>query len=139
MSELCSSGWVTRDLEFKRSQKGVLYVRFTLVEHFGHGEAGRKQYFEVWAWAEVAQSLRDQKIGKGSHIRVQGILELVDYMREDGKTRDKKLKLRLREWRLWEPGTHAGAPMPGGTKEPQASQPIGPVPVVDGEREPLPE
>ena len=86
MSELRSSGWVARDLEFKRSQKGSLYVRFTLVEHLGYGEASRKQYYEVWAWNEVAQSLLDQRIGKGSRIRVQGFLELVDYMHKDGKT-----------------------------------------------------
>ena len=68
MSELRSSGWVARDLEFKRSQKGSLDVRFTLVEHRGYGEASRKQYYEVWAWNEVAQSRLDQRIGKGSRI-----------------------------------------------------------------------
>ena len=139
MSELRSCGWVGRDLEFKRSQKGSLYVRFTLVEHLGYGEASRKQYYEVWAWNEVAQSLLDQRIGKGSRIRVQGFLELVDYMHKDGKTRDKKLKLRLREWRPWEPGKYTGPPMLGETEDPQVCQSPGPVPVVDGEREPLPE
>lgn len=139
MSELRSSGWVAQDLEFKISQKGVLYVRFILVEHYGHGEASRKQYFEVWAWEEIAQALRDQKIGKGSHIRVRGYLELVHYMRADGRTMDKKLKLRLREWKLWEPENSAGAPTLEEAEEPQVGRDPGPVPVVDGERVPLPE
>ena len=139
MSDLRSSGWVTQELEFRRSQKNALYVRFTLVEQIGYGEASRKQYYEVWAWEKTAQSLRDQKIGKGAHIWVRGFLELVDYVRKDGKTRDKKLKLRLREWRLWAPENKAGSPLPEKAEGVRAYPDPGPVPVLDGDREPLPE
>lgn len=137
MSDLRSSGWVTCDLEPKRSQKNSLYVRFSLMELAGCGEYSHKQYFEVWAWDAVAQSLLDQKIGRGSHLWVRGYLELVDYTKEDGKSKGRKMKLRLCEWKVLPPRGRSDRPKESDGAQ---SQPIsGPVPVVDGERAGLPE
>lgn len=137
MSELLSSGWVIRELEPQRSQKGNLYVRFTLAEPIGRGELARRQYFEVWAWDTVAQALLDRNIGKGSRLWVRGYLELVDYVRNNGAIRDKKMKLRLLEWKeLVRHGTPAS---PEGLQKTRGDHESGNTPVVDGEREELPE
>lgn len=37
-------------------------------------------------------------VGKGSVLWVSGSLELEEYAKKDGVTRDKRLKLKLKDW-----------------------------------------
>lgn len=139
MSYLRSFGWVANDLQPRRSQRDVLYVTFGLIERIGHGDSARKQYFEVWAWDKTAQSLLDGGVKKGSRIWIGGLLELVDYLKKDGKTRDKRMKVRLQEWSEGQFDQASDGPNQketGAACDPDA---IGPMAVVDGERECLPE
>lgn len=136
MADLRTIGRVTHDLEPKRSHQGALYLRFTLAERIGRGETAREQYFEVWAWDDLAQSLLEQKIGRGARLWVRGFLELVDYVQRDGTTRDKRLKLRLRQWSVLPPGVRTARPGPAG--QPLSPPTPEPLPVIDGERETLP-
>lgn len=54
---------------------------------------------------------------------MEGTLELEDYLKRDGWTRDKRLKVIALRWRYLQPRD---------TKVPEQ------VPEIDGEREPLP-
>ena len=73
------------------------------------------------------------KVRKGSLIWVSGSLELEEYTRNDGKTHDKRLKLKLGDWDY----------IPASQSKPECgvpqSEPAVPVGMVDGEREALPE
>ena len=136
MADLRTIGRVTHDLEPKWSHQGVLYLRFTLAERIGRGETAREQYFEVWAWDELAQSLLEQKIGRGARLWVRGVLVLVDYVQRDGTTRGKRLKLRLRQWRALPSG--ASTPRPGPAGHPPSPPSPEPPPGIDRGREALP-
>ena len=70
-------------------------------------------------------------VGKGSVLWVSGSLELEEYAKKDGVTRDKRLKLKLKDWGF------ASTQQPQG--RPGQDQSIPPPDIVDGEREDLPE
>ena len=66
-------------------------------------------------------------------IWVSGSLELEEYTKNDGKTHDKRLKLKLDDWDYvpaFQSKTESGIPQ---------SEIPGPMGTVDGEREALPE
>lgn len=139
MAELRSYGWVTNDLEPKKSVRHKLYVRFSMAERVGFGETAHTQYYDVWAWEQTAQSLIDQDVRKGSLIWARGSLELVDYTKRDGVTKDKRLKLRLHEWRYAQ-GESTKSKVSHPKEEGASQEPKDPGPaVVDGDREALPE
>lgn len=138
MADLRSFGWVTNDLEPKMSVRKSLYVRFSLAERVGYGETAHTQYYDVWAWGQTAQSLIDLNVRKGSLVWVRGSLELVDYTKRDGVTKDKRLKLKLLEWRYTQ-GGDTKAPHTNEKGVSQTAEHHGPIAVVDGERETLPE
>jgi single-stranded DNA-binding protein len=140
MSDLRSYGWVTNDLEAKTSSRNKLYVRFGLAEKIGYGESVHTQYYDVWAWEQIARSLINFGVKKGSLIWIHGSLELVDCTKRDGVTQDKRMKVKLYEWRCAQKERDKSEAShlkeEGVLPEPEA---IGPVAVVDGEREALPE
>ena len=133
MAKLMCIGRVTADLELRESARKEPYVRFSLAENLGYGETARTQYFQVWTWGHLAEKLVKRKVRKGSLIWVSGSLELEEYTRSDGETRDKRLKLKLDDWDYtpaFQSKTESGIPQ---------SNPTVPVGTVDGEREALPE
>lgn len=137
MAQLFTIGRVTADLEQKMSARGHPYIQFSLAERIGYGEAAHTQYYQVWAWEWLAQQLISRGVKRGSVIWVSGSLELEQYAKKDGVTRDKRLKLKLTGWDF----VPAGQPAQGSTKQrgiPQTEDP-GPAGVIDGERETLPE
>ncbi len=133
MAKLMCIGRVTADLEPCESTRKEPYIRFSLAERLGYGETARTQYFQVWAWGHFARNLINRKVRKGSLIWVSGSLELEEYTRKDGKTKDKRLKLKLDDWDYvpaFQSKTESGASQPEPASSPE---------LVDGEREPLPE
>ena len=70
-------------------------------------------------------------MGKGSVLWVSGSLELEEYAKKDGVTRDKRLKLKLKDWGFVPSQQHQGRP--------GQDQSIPPQGTIDGEREDLPE
>lgn len=144
MAKLLSFGRVTNDLELRQSARQNLYVRFGLAERIGYGERARTQFYEVWAWDQAAQRLSARGVKKGSLIWVCGALELVEYTKKDGVTKDKQLKLKLDDWGYAPPtGDRATRKQehPQVKEEGALPEPAPPVraDVVDGEREVLPE
>ena len=133
MAKLMCIGRVTADLEQRESSQKEPYIRFSLAENLGYGDKTHTQYFQVWAWGYLAKSLVKCKVRKGSLIWVSGSLELEEYTRNDGKTHDKRLKLKLGDWDY----------IPVSQSKPECgvpqSEPAVPVGIVDGEREALPE
>jgi hypothetical protein len=125
-------GQVQSDPELKTSAKDNPYLHLTLMERLGFGEQARKQYIQVWAWGVLARQLYDAGLSKGSQIWASGSLELTDYVKKDGVTHDKALKLKLREW------GHAGSE---NIADYAFSKPsgLGTAKVVDGDRESLPD
>ncbi len=132
MAQAYSIGRVTSDLELKVSVKKVPYLRFTIAERVGYRDSAHMQYIQVWAWDDMAQKLVDTGVKKGSLLRVSGSLELEEYTRQDGVTRDKRLKLRLKDWAFASAAKrHEGTPRP--KKEVPAPE------IINGDLEPLPE
>ena len=138
MSQLFTTGRVVTDLELKSSAKQNLYIHFTLVERIGYGETARSQAMNVWAWGYLAEQLKRFRVKKGSLIWVSGSLELEEYVKKDGVTPDKRLKLKLNDWGFVPketdrfPKKEKAAPTTSNT----APETPG---VIDGEREALPE
>ena len=97
MSQLYCIGRVVSELELKTSAKQVPYVCFSIAERVGYGKTAHTQYISVWAWGAMARQLAGG-VGKGSVLWVSGSLELEEYAKKDGVTRDKRLKLKLKDW-----------------------------------------
>ncbi len=131
MSQLYCTGRVTSELELKTSAKKVPYLNFPIVEYVGYGRNAHPQYLSVWAWGAMARQLVDGGVGKGSALWVSGSLELEEYAKKDGVTRDKRLKLKLKDWGF--------APTQQPQRRPGQDQSIPPPGTIDGEREDLPE
>lgn len=129
MSQLYCTGRVVSDLELKTSQKSVPYVCFPIAERVGYGRTSHTQYISVWAWGTMARQLADG-VGKGSALWVSGSLELEDYVKKDGVTHDKRLKLKLKDWGL--------VPSQQTQGRPDQDPSIPPPEIIDGEREDLP-
>ena len=126
-----SVGRVVSDPELRTSAKDNPYLRLTLMERIGIGEHARMQYIQVWAWGALARQLHDAGVSKGSQIWVSGSLELADFVKKDGVTHDKALKLKPREW------GHVGSE---NIADNALSGPsgFGIAGVIDGDRETLP-
>ena len=92
----------------------------------------------VWAWGYLAEQLKRFRVKKGSLIWVSGSLELEEYVKKDGMTPDKRLKLKLNDWGFVPketdrfPKKEKAAPAPNDTAHESSG-------VIDGEREALPE
>ena len=140
MAQAIAFGRVTTGLELKTSAKDTPYVMFSLAEHIGLGDSARTQFIQVWAWGHLAQQLVKCSVAKESMIWVTGLLELSDYTRRDGATKDKRLKLTLKDWGFL-PGTgrsrQRSVSQTGAMEAPAAEPP--PAEVIDGERDKLPE
>lgn len=140
MSQLFAVGRVTADLELKTSAKNNPYLRFSLAEQIGHGEGAHTQYIQVWAWGAQAHQLIRSSVGRGSLLWVSGSLELEEYTKKDGVTRDKQLKLKLKDWGF--SPTNGRRAQSAGTTESENTVPRGgpgTAGVIDGERDALPE
>ena len=124
-------GRIVSDPELKTSAQDNPYLRMTLMERIGNGEHARMQYIQAWAWGETARQLHNAGVSKGSQIWAFGSLELTDFLKQDGVTHDKALKLKLREWG------------PAGSENIAATaysnpRDFGNAEVIDGERNALP-
>ena len=82
----------------------------------------------------MAQRLAKCNLGKGDFIFLSGTLELEEFTKKDGVTKDKRLKLRLDDW--------TPVPQKRETDRPaQNETEVVPVSAeqIDGDREELPE
>ena len=85
----------------------------------------RTQYYQVVAFGAIASQFAKKLLHRGALVSVEGVLELEDYLKRDGWTRDKRLKVIAFRWRYLQPGE---------VEAPVSEQ----IPEIDGEREPLP-
>lgn len=140
MAQTTTIGRVTADLELKTSVNKNPYLLFSIAERIGYGEKGRTQYFQVWAWGDLARQLIRRGVKRGSLIWVSGSLELTAYTKKDGVTRDKQMKLTLKDWDFV-PDTGRSRQKPGQTADTAKVSAPAPLPakIIDGERENLPE
>ena len=129
MAQILVIGWITTELEMKYSERRVPYVRFGLAERTGFGNQVRTQYYQVWAWNETAQELISSGLKNGSPVRLSGTLVQEEYTRQDGITRDKRLKVLLSR------GGFISVSR-GGDSATHSQSTVG---YVDGDKEPLPE
>lgn len=138
MAQTTVIGRVTADLELKESINKNPYIQFCLAENIGHGETARTQYFEVWAYRDLAHQLLRAGVRKGSLVWLSGPLELVRYAMRDGQTTGMKLKLTLKDWGYASNRTRRPTDLPNGADR-APEEPCSPIDTIDGEREPLPE
>ena len=137
MSRVSFIGRVITDPELKESARKVPYIRLVMFEQLGYGPKARKQDYHVWTFGERALELHERGVKKGSLLWVSGPLELVDYLQQDGITKDKKLKVKLHDWDYvtsmnWKKSRDKQKSGP----EPETAAPAE---VIDGERDALPE
>ena len=128
MAQIQVIGWITNDLEMKYSERRTPYVRFSLAERIGFGNEMRTQFYQVWAWNETAQELISSGLKKGSHVRLSGTLMLEEYIRQDGITKDKRLRISLSSGGFTQVSK-------GGSNAPKSHSTVE---TVDGGKEPLP-
>lgn len=141
MAQVYVIGRVTADLEPQTSTRLNSYIRFDLAENIGYGETARVQFYQVWAWDNLARRLMKRKVKKGSLIWISGKLELEEYTKADGKTTDKRLKIRLHEWDYVPTGRgkpDADGEQAGPDAAGHTTPPIPPARGIDGERDDLP-
>ena len=112
------------------------HVTVILMERINFGENARNQFIQVWAWGNLAQQLIQLGVKTGSLVWVSGSLELEDYVKKDGKTRDKRLKLKLKDWGFVPRDKITKKQKGTSTSRDAASDKVG---VIDGDRETLPE
>lgn len=140
MGQLNTIGWVSSDLIRMVSKNQNPYIRFSLGERIGYGANARTQYYQVWASGDVMRQLTKATVRKGSLIWVSGSLELEEYTKKDGVTRDKRFNLTLKDWN-YVPSTGNNGNNPSHKQDAvPASEPNPPlIDTIDGERNPLPE
>lgn len=138
MAQLYTIGWAASEPRHGTSVNQNPYAMFSLGEHIGYGQRARTQYYQVWARGDVMHRLQKAGVKKGSLLWVSGSLELEEYTRKDGVTRDKGLRLELSDWGFV-PSQGRSVRCPGQTAE--TAQGLIPPPdsTIDGERENLPE
>ena len=90
---------VSDDIELKISTNNRPYLRFDLAERTGKGAYARTQYYQVVAFGAIASQFAKRGLCRGALISVEGTLELEDYLKRDGWTRDKRLKVIALRWR----------------------------------------
>lgn len=140
MAQVFIIGCVTADLELQISTNGNSYVRFSLAENIGYGETSKAQYYQVWAWENDAKHLVKRKVKQGSLIWVSGSIELEEYTKQDGKTRDKRLKVKMDNWDYIPLGKHNAKK--GMSPQETSAPPVEtnpPVREVNGDKEPMPD
>ena len=98
MSHVMVLGRVTADPEQKTSQNNHPYIRFDLAENTSNQGRPVTQYYQVWAWGEDVARLMKAKVKKDSCIYVTGNLFLDAYLKKDGVTTDKRLRINLSDW-----------------------------------------
>ncbi len=98
MAQVFIIGRVTTDFELQTSTNMHSYVRFGLAENIGYGESSKAQYYQVWAWESDAEHLIKRKVKQGSLIWISGSIELEEYTKQDGETKDKRLKVKMDSW-----------------------------------------
>lgn len=136
MAQTYVIGRVTADLELKTSINRNPYVRFDIAENVGSKEHRRTQYLQICAMGDDAERLVRARVKKGSLIWVSGSLELEVYTRRDGVTTDKRLKVLL-DWGFVPVGTDKAGTKALDSKSSESPSEISPV--IDGEREALPD
>lgn len=138
MSQIFVIGRVTADLELKTSATQNPYVRFDVAERIGNRQNFRTQFFQTCAWGGDAQRLSKAGVKKGSLIWISGSLELEEFVKRDGQTKDKRLKVLLDNWGFVPVGKAKGS---DGARTNDASEMPAPVfeAGIDGDRDPLPE
>ena len=134
MAQTLSIGRVAADIEPQTSVGMNTYVRFGLAEHIGYGDFLRTQYIQVWAWGNDAKRLIKGKVKKGSLIWVSGQLELEEFIKKDGITADKRLKVTLDNWGY----ISSGKPKENAAEDTLPCESYNPPPEIDGDREELP-
>ena len=143
MAQVTVFGRVTADFEMQTSQNKNPYVRFDLAEAIGYGKYARTQYTQVWARGRHADNLIRGKVKKGSFIWVTGSLELEEFTKQDGVTKDKRLKIWLDNWGFVDSGRPKHNKADAGDQHDHEPQPSPAAPenagTIDGERDPLPE
>lgn len=140
MAQVFIIGRVTADLKLQTSSNQNSYVRFVLAENIGYGETLKAQYYQVWAWETDALYLVKRKVKRGSLIWVSGSIELEEYTKQDGESKDKRLKVKLDNWDYVPLSRHNAEKEVN--SETTAAPPVGNNPQVgeiNGDKEPMPD
>ena len=122
-------GRITTDLEMKYGDSKAPYVRFGLAERIGYSDQARTQFYQVWAWKDTAEALIRSGLKKGSLVQLSGTLTLEEYVKPDGVTNDKRLKVSLNQ----------GSFIPVSKSGINATSSPSTVEAIDGDKDPLPE
>ncbi len=124
MAQVTLVGTVNTDLEVKMDSKNRPYVRFDVVEQIGSRMNRRTQTFTVCAFGSDAERLSRDGVQVGMEISLSGTLELEDYSVSGGRYKAVRMKVYMSDWCFTSVA-----------KVNESYQ----IPILDGEREELPE
>ena len=119
MAQIFVIGRVVADLELKVSANKNPYVRFDVAERIGLPPNTKAQFYQVCAMGGNAERLSKARVKKGSLIWISGTLELEEYIKQDGITKDKRLKILLDNWGYVPAGKIPDEPQPNQSPQPR--------------------
>lgn len=138
MAQVYVIGRVIADLELKTSEKNTSYVRFDIAENIGYNQNQRTQYLQICAMGEDAERLVHAHVKKGSLIWISGSLELEQFTKKDGVTKDKRLKVLIDNWGFVPVGNFRKSSEASEKNSLDYSAPPA-APVINGDRDILPD
>ena len=97
MTIITTIGRITKDLELKTSDKGCVYVNFSLAVNEGFGDNQKATYYECTVFNGDAERLIKAKAKKGSLLQVSGKFGTSEFTRNDG-TPGYSLKITDAKW-----------------------------------------
>ncbi len=120
MAQIKGIGLIESEPELKHSEKGRPYVSFFVSEMLGR----RKELIRLCAFGDAARQLMQLPFAVGTALWYSGSAELEVYTHRNGYTMDKRLKVTMGQ------NGFALADDRGDAVD---------VPILDGDRDPLPE
>ena len=97
MTTITTTGRLTKDIELRKSEKGVAYVNFSLAVNEGFGDNQKTMFFECTIFNGEAERLVKAKAKKGSLISVVGKFHVEEFTRNNGEP-GYSLKLTVLTW-----------------------------------------
>lgn len=97
MAKIFVIGKITGKIEMKYSENGVPYVRFDFMEISMETDF-KPQFYQIWAWYKNAEDLIKFNVDKDNTIQITGTLKLECYVKNNGVSADKRLKVLMDSW-----------------------------------------
>ena len=101
MNQFICSGYVTRDIELKESEKGKKYCKFSVAVDAGYGEYKRTGFFEFISFGKTAAAIA-RNFGKGKKIWITNSEATIDEYTDKNGEKHKRVVFTCLSWEFGE-------------------------------------